>query len=673
VAKAAGVTVEEMLGRKAGDLLSDPDEAEHLLADDLKAFDGTGEWRTGEAVYLGPTGEERIYSTVKLPIPPVDGQDDMLLGVATDITEHKRAEEQIRSLNVGLDRRVKERTRELWAANKQLERARAEADEANRAKSDFLATMSHEIRTPMNGVLGMLDVLSHSRLDESQVSSIETIRESGLTLLRLIDDILDFSKIDAGHLELERIPVSVTEIVEGVRDSLVALASKKGIDLLLFIDPRVSAEIWSDPTRIRQVLINLIGNAIKFSGNQAHHRGSIEVRVERDDDETPRLKLTVADNGIGKDRLFTAFSQGEDSTTRRYGGTGLGLAICQRLVDLMQGEIAVESTLGHGSTFTVTLPLESVASRERHDLSGEPERVVRVGSGSPVAHRSGKVSTGATPHTVAEARARGQLVLVAEDDSISQTVMLRQLGLLGYTGEVAANGAQALRLWRQGGYALLLTDLHMPEIDGYELTELIRKEEKGLRRIPILAVTANALPGEAKRARAAGMDGYLTKPIQLDTLRDALEKWVLPWGKPVAPVETMAATGSNGAEPGKPAMDVEELKCFVGSDEIVVHKFLADYLSTVGSQCEELHTVFAESGTSGIVSIAHSLKSSARLVGASGFFSSCAELEGACKTGDKQATGQLILRVEEEFAAVEAEISGLLGRQEVSRAGRGSC
>src|SRR5258706_7296786 len=267
-------------------------------------------------------------------------------------------------LNEDLEQRVQRRTAQLESSNRELAVATDAAERANRAKSAFLATMSHEIRTPMNGVIGMVEVLAHSRLSESQADAVRTIRASAFSLLGIIDDILDFSKIEAGRLNLERAPVALPDLIESVCDTLLPVALDKDVELNLFIAPEVPDFVWSDSTRLRQVLFNLAGNAIKFGAGRPHQRGRVSIRVEVAQDPS-RLVLRFADNGIGMapetvTQLFSSFTQAEVSTTRRFGGTGLGLAICKRLVTLMNGEIDVQSALGEGSTFTVTLPFEAV-------------------------------------------------------------------------------------------------------------------------------------------------------------------------------------------------------------------------------------------------------------------------------------------------------------------------
>ncbi len=282
-------------------------------------------------------------------------QDEIIgyLGIAFDITRQKETEAQ-------------------------LMQARTDAEAASRAKSAFLATMSHEIRTPMNGVLGMAEVLARSRLSAHQAEMVQTIRESAGVLLNLIDDILDFSKIEAGHFELDRTPVCIRDLAEGICTSLQPVAARKSVELDVFVSPEIPERVMADDTRLRQVLYNLIGNAIKFSSGRSDKNGRVWLRVEVAQAAPLKIAFRVIDNGIGisaeaLDKLFFAFTQAESSTTRRFGGTGLGLAICKRLVELAHGEIKVDSKPGIGSTFTVILPFEPAAEQPQPhfpDLDG---------------------------------------------------------------------------------------------------------------------------------------------------------------------------------------------------------------------------------------------------------------------------------------------------------------
>lgn len=653
----------------------------------------------------------------------------------------------------------------------ELTHARLDAEQASRAKSSFLAVMSHEIRTPMNGVIGLVDVLAHSRLSDYQSELIATIRESATTLLGIIDDILDFSKIDAGRMTIEHNPVSLADIVEGLCSSLQPDAASKGVALSLFISPQIPPLVLSDSVRLRQALGNLIGNAIKFSANQNRRKGLVAVRVTPSGVNPLRIAFEVIDNGIGMsqttvNQLFTPFTQAEVSTTRRFGGTGLGLAITHRLVELMHGEISVNSKLGAGSRFTITLPLEPaaeqpapaepelagircvvVASEElnHRDLSAYLEHAGAEVVLAPDAQTAARMATptdtpvvsiqdaeqqrpavapalagieglrhlqltrgrrqrarlealdvvsldypfvrrqcllhavalaagracpkhfhesplpglpqDASPPTVDEARALDRLILVAEDDALNQRVILQQLALLGYAAEIAGNGTDALRLWRKGSYALLLTDLQMPDMDGYTLARTIREEEKANARMPILALTANALREEEEQAKTTGMDAYLTKPLQLRHLREVLEKWL-----PQQDKRTPAAEAPLAPPPSRsaPSVDVGVLQEMVGDDEDTVFGLLADYLDSLNHLTQELRTVHAQSDIRQVCAITHKLKSSSRVVGALALGDLCAEIERAAKAEDKTAIDEAMPQFEATVTAVKAEIQRLL-------------
>jgi signal transduction histidine kinase/CheY-like chemotaxis protein/HPt (histidine-containing phosphotransfer) domain-containing protein len=696
---------------------------------------------------------------------------------AHEVDERRMAQQEVMTLNAELEQRVLRRTAQLESSNRELAVATDAAERANRAKSAFLATMSHEIRTPMNGVIGMVEVLAHTQLQESQADAVRTIRASAFSLLSIIDDILDFSKIEAGRLELERAPVALPDLIESVSDTLLPVAIDKDVELSLFIAPQVPDHVWADATRLRQVLFNLVGNAIKFSAGHQGRHGRVSIRAELADDGS-RLRLRFSDNGIGMSpetvaQLFSSFTQAEVSTTRRFGGTGLGLAISKRLVTLMNGEIEVHSALGEGSTFMVTLPIEVaspdskrrepdiagvdcvvvgsdanaddlriylehagarvhsapdlegavreaaalidpvvIQNTRRGDSSGDALRAafsampdvrfllimrgwgrrarmtatdvvtldgnclkrlsllravaVAVGRASPeVLYESAGQALLNEPlaMTNAQARAQGKLILVAEDDEVNQKVILRQIEVLGHAAEIAHDGAEALQLWRAGNYALLLTDLHMPEMDGYTLAETIRREEvlhgplwRG--RMPILALTANALRGEAMRAQAAGMDEYLTKPLQLHLLKAALTKWM-----PRDTAETVPAALHDDvllrAHAG-PVIDLAVLKGIVGDDQAVVRQLLADYRASAQRSATELRAACDADDIRQVGIVVHKLKAASRSIGALALGDLCAELENACRSGTREAVSQGVAQIEGAMRSVDAEIDHLL-------------
>ena len=440
------------------------------------------------------------------------------VAVFRDATERLQTLEQLRTTAT-----------ELAQANAQIEEERARLAErvmertaqllyANHAKDSFLATMSHEIRTPLGGLLGMMELLSLSQLDAQQNEMLQAARSSGKGLLRIVNGILDWSKIEAGKLELAPRLTSIPEMLEGVINTYSQIASEKNIQLKLLIDPLLSSAHIFDPLRMSQILNNFTSNSLKFT-----ETGSIEVRAELlvHHQEYETVRFSVKDSGVGINQeqqahLFQQYHQASAETARMYGGTGLGLSICRSLADLLGGEIGVQSTLGAGSTFslTVNLPVGNVSTKDRRQLEEDTSRDFEPAIG-PLATMAQHIT-----------------VLMVDDHPLNRMLLKQQLSLLGLRADDAENGTEALSLWQTNHYDLIITDCHMPEMDGYELTYRIRELEQRAetKPVPIIAWTANVLAEEEQRCHEAGMDDILTKPTELAELKTKLLKWLVKSG-----------------------------------------------------------------------------------------------------------------------------------------------
>ncbi|MBF0274306.1 MAG: PAS domain S-box protein [Nitrospinae bacterium] len=600
--------------------------------------------------YIAKDGVRIPVELTVTALTNLQGEITGYLGIATNIAERIKSEEELKKAKEHAEISA-QRLNELLITSEELrmqaqeskenaERFAEEAKKASMAKSDFLATMSHEIRTPMNGIIGMATLLKDTDLDVEQADCIETILSSGQSLLTIINDILDFSKIEAGKLEFEIGDLDIELAVDGVIQLFVHKAREKNIALKTSY-PKDIPLLRGDTGRLRQVLMNLVGNAIKFT---EQGEVAVEVSITNSNNNKATVLIKVRDTGIGlsdeeREKLFKPFVQADSSTSRRYGGTGLGLTISRRLVELMDGSICVESEKGKGSTFYIEIKLP-FSETVREKVLRKKERKTE----------KKKIQLN-----------REVKILLAEDNQVNQKVASMQLLKLGYVADIASNGGEVLLRLKSNRYDLVLMDCQMPEIDGFEATRRIRKMEKETgERLPIIAMTANAMKGDRERCLEAGMDDYMSKPVDIDVLEDMILKYVGEKSPIIKPSKQDAESVESSGPDSINHATIDKLKALGADDTGFFKELVSVFLESAEKHVDDLMKCLPEKNAGHIHQISHPMKSSCANMGAMKLAHLFTMIDDKAKIQDVSDFESLAKQVEEEFMYVKNEFQKML-------------
>jgi PAS domain S-box-containing protein len=596
-----GYTAEEMIGKQTpaifhleSEMIERGRQLTQELGRPVQGFEvfGTkarrGHPEDREWTYVRKDGSRLLVQLTVSAAYDATGKLIGTVGLAQDITARKRYESQ-------------------------LQEAKERAEQADRTKSDFLATMSHEIRTPMNGVIGMTGLLLDTGLNAEQRKLAETIRTSGQSLMGLLNDILDFSKIESGQLSFEEIDFDLRQVVEDSLELMVGQAQAKGIALTGEVDPERTTKVRGDPGRLQQILTNLISNAIKFT-----QIGEVTVRItiETESETEIVVRFEVKDTGIGipletQGQLFRPFVQADSSTSRKFGGTGLGLAICKRLTESMKGSIGVESSPGKGSTFWVILkfPRQIGIQLELPTVSESQRLEPLIKSKAQVPHRDVRI-------------------LLAEDNIVNQQVAQGNLRQLGYHADLVTNGFEVLHALESQRYDIILMDCQMPGLDGYDTTRAIRQKEGEARHAWIIAMTANVMAGDREKCLAAGMDDYVSKPLDRSELQRALARSA---GKPVKP------------------LSADFLSKLKDEDEEQLAQLIDLFVESAPATMSAMKQALEDSRAEDLSVAAHTLKGSCSNFGASPLRDLCAQLEQLGLSGKVDGAANLVASAEKEL------------------------
>jgi polar amino acid transport system substrate-binding protein len=714
--------------------------------------------------------------------------DIMWNGVVTDISDLKHAQEQIRQLNEDLEQRVgvlAAVNKELELLTHKLEASYGQAMEASRLKSEFVANISHEVRTPISAVIGMSELLMDTRLTDEQREFTRLVRESALSLLTIINDILDFSKMEAGKIDLEVIEFSLLPLVEGCAELLATSARERGLSLMTFVDPAAPQVLQGDPVRLRQVLLNLASNAIKFTEG-----GEVVIRVSVEPGSDDVLRFAVSDTGIGlsdlaRKHLFQPFVQADGSTSRRYGGTGLGLSISKRLVELMGGEIGVVSKQGEGSNFWFTMPFQRQQSQSQRAAEGLPNArptrtlvfdtssasaaivqshlqlagfeaklagsaeavlqdlkeavgahsaydVVLIGAddanerielcrlifadrtlrgtrlillstfddkdrveaalrqgfsaclAKPIRHsqlietvnkilgrqRQQQPEEAAPPSEVAQEGGENHLdvrtdqpILVAEDNPVMQQLAVRRIRKMGLKAAAVSNGKEVLQALKEQPYALILMDCQMPEMDGFEATAAIRRDETARgAHTPIIAMTAAAMIGDREHCITTGMDDYLSKPVSQEQLKQVLLKWLPKEPRKMRQKEQGAPQAVASASPGDLPIDLPQLEQLYGKEDI--NGLLSSFLDESTELSQQLQSCCQQRDAQQMATEAHQLKGLASVMTSEKLAAYCLDLERAVKEYAWDLADTILPKVQAELTRVHDYVKNLIAQRQ---------